>query len=53
MTPAWPRFARFDAPRIVERLADLHDVHLTVEGPCPGGEIGPSVVFQTKNNAKN
>ena len=44
MTPVWPRFARFDAPRVVERLAELHDVRLTIDGPCPGGEIGAAYV---------
>ena len=44
MTQPWPHFARFDAVRVAERLAELYDVHLTVEGPCPGGEIGAAYV---------
>jgi hypothetical protein len=41
---SWPQVARFDAARAVARLAELHDVHLTVEGPCPGGEVGAAYV---------
>ena len=44
MADSRPRVARFDATRVVTRLAELHDVHLTVEGPCPGGEGGACYV---------
>jgi hypothetical protein len=43
-TEAWPRSARLDAPRIVDRIADITGVRLTVEGPCPGGEVGAAYV---------
>jgi hypothetical protein len=36
--------ARFDAARVADRLAELTGVRLTVEGPCPGGEIGAAYV---------
>lgn len=44
MPDSWPQVARFDAARAVARLAELHHVHLTVEGPCPGGEVGAAYV---------
>ena len=44
MDGAWPRFARFDAPRMADRLAEEHGVRLRVDGPCPGGELGAAYV---------
>lgn len=41
---AWPRVAKLDAPRMVERIAAITGVRLTVEGPCPGGEVGAAYV---------
>ena len=41
---AWPRTAKLDAPRMVERIADITGVRLTLEGPCPGGEVGAAYV---------
>ncbi|GAA0527833.1 hypothetical protein GCM10010172_05470 [Paractinoplanes ferrugineus] len=41
---AWPRSARLDAPRILERIHDITGVRLVLEGPCPGGEIGAAYV---------
>ena len=43
-TEAWPRSARLDAPRLVERIADITGVRLVLEGPCPGGEVGAAYV---------
>jgi Ser/Thr protein kinase RdoA (MazF antagonist) len=43
-THAWPRTARLDAPRLVDRIADITGVRLTLEGPCPGGEVGAAYV---------
>jgi hypothetical protein len=43
-TEAWPRSARLDAPRVVDRIADITGVRLIIEGPCPGGEIGAAYV---------
>ena len=37
---AWPRSARLDAPRVLDRIAEITGVRLLLEGPCPGGEIG-------------
>jgi Phosphotransferase enzyme family len=42
--PSWPRSARLDAPRIVDRIADITGVRLIIEGPCPGGEVGAAYV---------
>jgi len=44
MQDQWPRSARFDAPRIVEALAAEHGIRLTIDGPCPGGEVGAAYV---------
>ncbi|MGK5681517.1 phosphotransferase enzyme family protein [Actinoplanes sp. URMC 104] len=41
---AWPRSARLDAPQIIERIADITGVRLTLEGPAPGGEVGAAYV---------
>jgi hypothetical protein len=43
-TEAWPRSARLDAPRIIDRIADITGVRLIIEGPCPGGEVGAAYV---------
>lgn len=43
-TKAWPRSARLDAPRVVDRIADITGVRLIIEGPCPGGEVGAAYV---------
>jgi hypothetical protein len=43
-TNAWPRSARLDAPRLIERIADITGVRLVLEGPCPGGEVGAAYV---------
>jgi hypothetical protein len=43
-TEAWPRSPRLDAPRVVDRIADITGVRLLIEGPCPGGEIGAAYV---------
>jgi hypothetical protein len=43
-TNAWPRIARLDAPRLLERIADITGVQLTLEGPAPGGEVGAAYV---------
>lgn len=44
MTAAPPRSARLDAGKVTARIAELTGVHLTVEGPCPGGEVGAAYV---------
>ena len=41
---AWPRTARLDAPRVIERIAAITGVRLILEGPCPGGEVGAAYV---------
>jgi hypothetical protein len=43
-TKAWPRSAPLDAPRMVERIAEITGVRLVLEGPCPGGEVGAAYV---------
>jgi len=43
-TEAWPRSAKLDAPRLVERIAEITGVRLVLEGPCPGGEVGAAYV---------
>jgi hypothetical protein len=43
-TNAWPKSARLDAPRLIDRIADITGVRLTLEGPCPGGEVGGAYV---------
>jgi hypothetical protein len=45
MTAAtWPTTARLDAPHVIARIAAITDVELTLEGPCPGGEVGAAYV---------
>jgi hypothetical protein len=44
MTTAWPRTARLDAPRVIERIAAITGVRLVLEGPCPGREAGAAYV---------
>ena len=41
---AWPRSARLDAPRVIDRIAEITGVRLVLEGPCPGGEVGAAYV---------
>ena len=41
---AWPRSARLNAPRIIERIAEITGVRLVLEGPAPGGEVGAAYV---------
>jgi hypothetical protein len=41
---AWPRVARLDAPRVLERIAAITGVTLVLEGPAPGGEVGAAYV---------
>jgi hypothetical protein len=43
-THTWPCTARLDAPRVINRIADITGVRLTLEGPCPGGEVGAAYV---------
>jgi len=43
-TPAWPRAARLDAPRVLHRIAEITGVRFALEGPCPGGETGAAYV---------
>lgn len=43
-TNAWPRSARIDAPRLLERIAEITGVQLVLEGPAPGGEVGAAYV---------
>lgn len=43
-TEAWPRSARLDAPRVIDRIAEITGVRLILEGPCPGGEVGAAYV---------
>lgn len=43
-TEAWPRSAKLDAPRLVERIAEITGVRLVLEGPCPGGDGGAAYV---------
>jgi hypothetical protein len=38
------RSTRLDPGHLVARIADITGVRLTVEGPCPGGEIGAAYV---------
>jgi hypothetical protein len=33
-----------DAPRVVDRIAEITGVRLVIEGPCPGGEVGAAYV---------
>jgi Phosphotransferase enzyme family len=40
----WPTVARLDAPHLLDRIADITGVRLTLEGPCPGGEVGAAYV---------
>jgi hypothetical protein len=41
---AWPRTARLDAPRLIDRIAEITGVRLALEGPAPGGEVGAAYV---------
>jgi hypothetical protein len=41
---AWPRSAKLDAPRLVDRIAEITGVRLVLDGPCPGGEVGAAYV---------
>jgi hypothetical protein len=41
---AWPKVARLDAPRVLDRIAAITGVRLELEGPCPGGEVGAAYV---------
>lgn len=41
---AWPKVARLDAPRVLDRIAEITGVRLELEGPCPGGEVGAAYV---------
>jgi hypothetical protein len=43
-TNARPRSARLDAPRLIDRIAEITGVQLIHEGPCPGGEVGAAYV---------
>ncbi|MFD0524012.1 hypothetical protein [Paractinoplanes durhamensis] len=43
-TQAWPRAARLDAPRVLDRIFAITGVRLVLEGPCPGGEVGAAYV---------
>jgi len=43
-TDAWPRSARLDAPKAIDRIAAITGVRLILEGPCPGGEVGAAYV---------
>jgi hypothetical protein len=43
-TEAWPRSARLDAPKVLERIASITGVRLILEGPAPGGEVGAAYV---------
>lgn len=36
--------ARLDAPRVLERIAEITGVRLILEGPAPGGEVGAAFV---------
>lgn len=40
----WQRVARLDPVHVVARLAELTGTVLTVEGPCPGGQVGAAYV---------
>ena len=40
----WPTVTRLDAPHLLDRIADITGVRLTLEGPCPGGEAGAAYV---------
>ncbi|MFB7918428.1 aminoglycoside phosphotransferase family protein [Streptomyces sp. NPDC056061] len=40
----WKRTERLDAHRLAEALCTGTGVRLTVEGPCPGGEVGAAYV---------
>ncbi|GAA3864771.1 phosphotransferase family protein [Streptomyces sedi] len=43
-SPDWPRAERLDAERMVEALRERTGARLTVEGPCPGGQVGAAYV---------
>jgi hypothetical protein len=40
----WSRTPRLDADELVDRLAAVAGVRFSVEGPCPGGEVGAAYV---------
>lgn len=40
----WARAERLDAERLAEALYSQTGVRLTVEGPCPGGQVGAAYV---------
>src|SRR5262249_22934230 len=40
----WSRTPRLEAHEISDLLAEVTGVRLTVEGPCPGGEVGAAYV---------
>ncbi|SOD62238.1 Phosphotransferase enzyme family protein [Streptomyces zhaozhouensis] len=40
----WARAERLDADRMAEALHERTGVRLTVEGPCPGGQVGAAYV---------
>jgi hypothetical protein len=40
----WPKSSKLDAPALAGRIAEITGVRLTVEGPCPGGEVGAAYV---------
>jgi Phosphotransferase enzyme family len=40
----WSRTPRLEAAEVADRLAEATGVRLTVEGPCPGGEVGAAYV---------
>ncbi|KIF69183.1 aminoglycoside phosphotransferase [Streptomyces sp. AcH 505] len=42
--PSWGRAERLDADTLVAALYDETGVRLTVEGPCPGGQVGAAYV---------
>ncbi|NUR30254.1 MAG: aminoglycoside phosphotransferase family protein [Catenulispora sp.] len=38
------RVPRLDVQAALDRIAEVHGVRLTFEGPCPGGEVGAAYV---------
>jgi hypothetical protein len=43
-TNAWPRIARLDAPRLIDRIAEITGVRFVLEGPAAEGEVGAAYV---------
>ncbi|MDT0341833.1 hypothetical protein [Streptomyces litchfieldiae] len=41
---AWPRVPRLDPARTADALHAATGIRLTVEGPCPGGQVGTAYV---------